>query len=454
MMLDREGALSIEDDIHGHIPSLPDYGHRVSLADLMANQSGIRDFLELRLLVGGNFADPVPAEEGLAMVEAMPRLNFEPGSDFAYSNTGFMLLTRVVEQVEGRPLEEVLQARIFDPLGMAATRLVRSDAAAMPTRALPYVETAAGLAPGLWGVPLDGAGGVISTIDDLLVWASNMRSPRVGSADIFAAMARSRPFSDGSISIYGYGLSVLPYRGAATFGHHGQLPGVYAEIATFPELDTTVALIANTSALNPFEIGRRIADAVLGDRLAALPPAPDGAAVAEGLYLEPERDAVLEIRRSGSSGALMATTSMTDVPLVAPAPGRLGLLWPMSLLDLTPRPGGALAGSAGMRTVRYQPIPPWRGAAPAVAGRFRQPDLRATWTIVADREGLRFRIEGPCGKEDFDLHPLAEGLFQARMREEPCGPYRPVLRLSGTPGRRRLTITTDRTFGLSATEVG
>jgi D-aminopeptidase len=453
-MLEREGALSTEDDIRTHLPMLPDYRRPITLADLMANQSGIRDFLELRLLSGGSFAVPATAESNLDLVRSVAELNFAPGSNFAYCNTGFLLLTLVVEAIEKRPLEDVFEARIFAPLGMGSTRLVRSDDPPIPGRALPYVETPAGLSLGLWGVPLDGAGGVVSTVDDLMIWAKNLREAKIGSAELFAGMTSARPFSDGTPSIYGRGFSVLRYRGQPTFGHHGQLPGLFAEIAVFPELDTTIALIANTSALNPFVIGRRIADAILADRLEPKPSDPTGPAIT-GIYRDEERDALLEIA-SSPEGGMIATTVMTDAPLVLHAPGRFGLMWPMSMLDLALEPDGALGGTDGPRRVRLRRAPPFDAASAEAdaPGRFLQAELRTVWAIDAVDGGLRFRIDGPCGKQDFDLHPIASELFQARMREEPCGPYRPVLRLSGQHGRRRLTITTDRTFVLSADEIG
>ena len=451
-MLDNEGALSIHDDIRAHIPTLPDYGRRIALAHLMSSQSGIRDFLELHLLSGGNFAKQSSAESCLDLARSVRGLNFEPGTDFAYSNTGFMLLTRVVEAIEGRPLEESLERRIFGPLAMRSTRLVRCDDPPIPNRASPYVESATGLEPGLWGIPLDGAGGVVSTVDDLTIWAQNLRSPRVGSAKMFGAMTTASPFADGSPSIYGYGFSVLNYRGQPTFGHHGQLPGLFAEVAVFPDLDTTIALIANTSALNPFVIGRQIADAILGDRLEPKTPDPRGAAL-DGIYHDATRDAVLELTHT-PDGTVVATTAMMDAPLTALTPGRFGIMWPMSTLDLV-ADGDALTGSAGALPVHFSKLHPFRPMAGASnqSARFFQADLRSVWAMIATDDGLHFRIEGPLGVSDFDLHPLAPGLFQARMREEPCGPYRPILRVETRDGRRQLTMTTDRTFGLSANEV-
>ncbi|XBS71559.1 serine hydrolase domain-containing protein [Acerihabitans sp. KWT182] len=128
LMLEAEGRLSIDDPVRRYIPALPDYGVPVTLRDLMSNQSGVRDFLEMRLLSGGNFRDPVEDGESLELVCASAELNFRPGARFAYSNSGFMLLTRVVETLENDRLENILERRILAPLGMTQTRLARRDA--------------------------------------------------------------------------------------------------------------------------------------------------------------------------------------------------------------------------------------------------------------------------------------------------------------------------------------
>ena len=85
-------------------------------------------------------------------------------------------------------------------------------------------------------------------------------------------------------------------------------------------------------------------------------------------------------------------------------------------------------------------------------GRFVQPDLKCEWIVERSGSELEFHIVGPFGKQVFALRGLAPGLFQARLREEPVGPYRPIIRVSGEAGRRCLSLRTDRTFDLTADE--
>ena len=412
LLLEAEGRLSIEDDVRAYLPFLPDQGMRVSLAQMLSHQSGLRDFLELRLLSGGGFDEPGPPEESIALAGAPTGLNFSPGNRFAYSNTGFLLLTLIVEQLTGQPLEAVLEERIFRPLGMRSTKLVRTDESPIRGRALPYVETAAGLYPGRWGVTIGGEGGLVSTVDDLLIWAHNLRRPTVGDSSLFARMSAPRPYAAGGSSIYGLGLTVMDYRDTRTYGHHGQLPGLFAEFAVFPDLDATIVLLANTSNLNPFALGRALADALFDRRLAARPPVdlPVPAPQLAGRYHNSHDDMVLDLAVS-ASGDLRIGTAMVNVPAEWHLPGRFRPIWPMNHLELsiTPDgggpcrpcmratgallPAGVLDGICRRSRVRRRPISPNRAShgLDDRTGR-RQPRLGDRGT--ARPEGLHARPVG------------------------------------------------------------
>lgn len=455
LLLEAEGRLSIEDDVRAYLPFLPDFGMRVSLAQMLSHQSGLRDFLELRLLSGGGFDQPGPPDESIALASAPTGLNFAPGSRFAYSNTGFLLLTLIVEQLTGQPLEAVLEERIFRPLGMRSTRLVRTDVPPIPGRALPYVETPAGLHPGRWGVSIGGEGGIVSTVDDLLIWARNLRRPTVGDPSLFARMSAPLPYAAGGSAIYGLGLTVMDYRGARTFGHHGQLPGLFAEFAVFPDLDATIVLIANTSNLNPFALGRALVDALFEEQLAVRPPGdlPVPPARLAGRYHDSRNDTVLDLVVN-AAGDVRIATSMIDVPAEWHLPGRFRPLWPMNHLELSITPdAGALVGHACGQRVRFSRLES-RAASDSdierAVGRFRQTALATDWTIERAGDCLRLAIEGPLGRQDFMLFPLAPGLFEARRAETPVGPYRPLLRLAEGDCGLELLLSTDRTRALRA----
>ncbi len=138
LLLAAEGRLSIDDDVRAHIPALPDLGHRITLAHLMHNTSGIRDMLEIMRLGGADLGQPCKPEDLLDGVCRQRGLNFVPGSRYLYSNSNFMLLGRIVEQVSGQSLREFLDRRIFAPLGMNATRHVERTSEVVPNLATGY----------------------------------------------------------------------------------------------------------------------------------------------------------------------------------------------------------------------------------------------------------------------------------------------------------------------------
>lgn len=448
LMLEAEGRLAVSDPIQQYLPELPDYGVPVTLLDLMSNQSGVRDFLELRLLSGGNFSDPATAEESYRLICSTAELNFLPGSRFAYSNSGFLLLTRVLEKLEGEALETVLQRRILQPLGMTQTRLARTDSPWIEGRAVPYVVEAGQPTQGQWSVPLDGAGGMLSTVDDLLKWAAWVRDSQGASQSIFQRMAQARPYADGSPSIYGLGFTVMPYRGQPSFGHHGQLPGVFAEIAWFPQADMTLVLIANTTEINPFLLGRQLADVLIPSVLAARLPAAD---VLPGYYYNEAENRLLQIEKR--SGEVMLNSTMTRAPLEWHQPGCCRPFWPMLHYQFSPQPD-CLLGSNGPNPACWRRLTPWLPEADAsLAGVFYQPELNCEWRISRQQQQWQLELAGPFGASRFTLLPLADGVMLATPAVNPDGDYRPTLRLTHTATGRRLEIATDRTSRLFADEI-
>ncbi|WP_413741190.1 serine hydrolase domain-containing protein [Sodalis sp. RH15] len=445
MMLEAEGQLSIDDPVRRYIPALPDYGVPVTLRDLMSNQSGVRDFLELRLLSGGNFSDPASDEESQALICSTAELNFEPGTRFAYSNTGFKLLTQVVEALEQDRLEDILRRRILKPLGMAQTSLARSDTPWLAERAVPYVVTDGIPVQGRWSIPLEGAGGMISTVDDLLKWARYVADPASPHAGLFAKMTQARPYRDNTPSLYGLGFTVMPYRGLNSFGHHGQLPGVFAEIAWFPDIDTTLVLLANTTEINPFLLGRQLADALFPDALAPRLPAPDPL---PGYYYSREESRVLGVNASAE-----LESAMTRTPLERHRPDGFRPYWPMLHLQLAPA-GDALAGTDGPQPVEFVRLPAFHPAdLHPYTGTFYQPALKSVWRISLENQQLLLTLSGPLGSSRFHLTPLTEEVLIAAPAINPDGDYRPTVRLFMENGRRRLLLTTDRTSRLFADEM-
>src|SRR5262249_39956265 len=121
LLLERQGKLSVNDDIRKYIPEIPDYGHKITILHLLNHTSGLRDYLTLFELAGINVDSVTTDDDALAIIAHQKALNFEPGSEWLYSNSGFFLLSVIVKRVSGRTLREFASENIFGPLEMKQT---------------------------------------------------------------------------------------------------------------------------------------------------------------------------------------------------------------------------------------------------------------------------------------------------------------------------------------------
>nr|MCU0945438.1 beta-lactamase family protein [Rubritepida sp.] len=263
LLLAREGRLRLDDALGAHLPWLPPAAGAVTLDQAMRNMGGLRDMLDLARLGGADLATPATAAELDAMVARAEGLNFAPGTRFLYSNTGFRLLGQVVEALEGRPLAEVLEQRIFAPLGMTRTRHTPDLAAPVPGLATGYLPDGAGgwkRAP--HGFPLGGEGGLVSGVEDLALWARCLSTSSIvpGLEQELEAIA---PFANGRPNPYARGLEVELWRGLTAVSHGGLWPGYKTAFLRVPQKRITVIVIANNATLDPHHMALQVLEAAL-----------------------------------------------------------------------------------------------------------------------------------------------------------------------------------------------
>lgn len=280
LLLAQDGKLSLDDDIRIHLPEMPDYGRRITIRQLLDHTSGLRDYITLLILGGTAFDDQATDAQTLDAIVRQRALNFAPGSEHLYSNTGYFLAGQIVERVSGQSLPAFAQARIFAPLGMRDTRFRRDHAELVPGRAMAYAraEAAAAVPPGdgATAYRLDqphwdqvGDGSVHTTTGDLLRWDRNFYTPTVGSAAMLAQMQQPGRLADGKRIDYGLGLKMGEHRGLATVRHGGAWGGYRAELLRFPQRHLSVAVLCNFAEAQPQRWSERVAELWLG-----LPPSP------------------------------------------------------------------------------------------------------------------------------------------------------------------------------------
>jgi CubicO group peptidase (beta-lactamase class C family) len=275
-MLAQEGSLALEDDVRLHIPELPDFGDTIRIRHLVHHTGGLRDWPGTLRLAGWDYMDVVSYEQILGMARHQRSLNFMPGSDHAYSNTGYNLLAEIVSRVTGRSFRDWTHQRLFEPLGMGQTHFHDDWTEVVPGRAESYHRADDGsfrrVVSSLTAV---GSSSLFTTIDDLARWLRNLDDPVVGGEEVARRMHERGVLSNGDTISYAFGLVMGEYRGATTASHGGSWGGYRSTLLRFPEHGLAVVILANASDLNAGTLAYRIADLYLADVLgpAPLPPA-------------------------------------------------------------------------------------------------------------------------------------------------------------------------------------
>ena len=276
-LLEQDGKLALDDDIRKYLPEVPDFGKTITIRHLLHHTSGLRDYFDLMFMTGTRVDDVITQEAGLALVKRQRALNFAPGQEYVYSNTGYLLLGQIVQRVSGMPLAEFARLRIFEPLGMTHTRFLHGYGTLVPQRALPYLPSGAGGYEYVAvGDSADGAGGLVATAGDLALWDRNFYDGRVGGLALLARMQETGVLNDGKPFNYASGLVVDAYRGRRIVEHGGAISGFNAQMMRFPDQHFSVVVLANTSTsdLDAGQMTRRIADIYLDHGQPAQSAAP------------------------------------------------------------------------------------------------------------------------------------------------------------------------------------
>ena len=268
-LLVLDGKIRLDDDVRKYIPEMPDYGTPITINHLIHHTSGIRDIYGLMSLGGLRLEDVFSDSEAVALIAHQKELNFKPGDDYLYSNSGYFLLGQIVKRVTGKSLREFADERIFQPLGMTHTHFHDDPGHVMKGRAMSYESDGKGGYRISYIQNFDkiGAGGLYTTIEDLQKWDENFYTHRVGG-DALQAMIHTRGvLNKGDTIPYAFGNNVTTYRGLRVDEHGGSLMGYKAEILRFPDQHFSVLATCNLGSINPGPLSEQVAEVFLGSRM-------------------------------------------------------------------------------------------------------------------------------------------------------------------------------------------
>ncbi|QEN48715.1 serine hydrolase domain-containing protein [Pseudomonas protegens] len=367
LQLQAQGRLSLEDPVRRFLPELPAYAQGIRIRHLLHHTSGLQDYMLLAELAGIPLSQRFTQQQALDLLVRQNSLMFPPGSEFSYSNSGYVLLSSIVERASGLSLKHYSRANIFLPLGMDHSSIVDQYPVLLPNLARGYEPGGQGKAQ----VAVDarweqtGDGQVHSNVADLMRWLRNLSTGRVGGKALVENMRLTEPLNDGDPGYYGMGLANRSYRGLQELSHSGGWAGFNTDVAWYPKLDVATVVLCNSDDGRASERGRQLLDTLLGSPApsgeADIPPPPPSIRVlpkaslktlVAGTYLD-DGGHQLQLRRSGkgwsletfpdvlpltrqSDEVLVADNDGTPIYLAATSGGRIALNNPASTYALAP----------------------------------------------------------------------------------------------------------------------
>jgi len=252
------GKLQLDDPVKKYLPDFRDYGHPVTIRNLLNHTSGVRDLVELLGLSGIAEPDAVTEQNTLSIVYRQKELNFAPGEKWLYSNSGYLLLAAIIEKVSGRSFREFEDKNIFAPMGMKNTFINDNAQQIVPQRASSYEKDT---------VPMKylkrelnysfyGPTNMNSTARDLASWVINLDRDRL----IFEKMAKRAVLNNGDTVFYGSGFFVDKYRGIRRVYHDGNDAGFETFVGYFPDRRLGIVVLSNLLNSDPTSKAMRIAN--------------------------------------------------------------------------------------------------------------------------------------------------------------------------------------------------
>jgi CubicO group peptidase (beta-lactamase class C family) len=264
VLLSQQGKLSLDDEASKYIPELPEYETPVTIRHMLHHTSGLRDWGTVAAAMGWPRTTRAHTHAHvLDIVSRQESLNYNPGAEYLYSNTGYNLAAIIVERVSGMSFAEFTRKNLFEPLGMTSTQWRDDYKRIVKGRATAYGRGR----QGGWGLDMPfedvhGNGGLLTTVGDLLKWNENFVRPRVGGSGFVRELQQKGRLSNGREISYALGLVVSTYQGVPEVSHTGATAGYRAFLARYPDQQLSVAVLCNAGNASP-GIGQRVADIFL-----------------------------------------------------------------------------------------------------------------------------------------------------------------------------------------------
>jgi CubicO group peptidase (beta-lactamase class C family) len=272
-ILCKEGKLSLDDNIRRYAPEMPEYDWPITIRHLIYHTSGIRDYEWLQYFRGEHSNQAEHNNEDI--IELMARqkgLEFRPGDEFSYCNSGYTLLATIVERISGEPFSRFVKERIFDPLGMKNTLIYDDNTMIVKNRATGYSSGDKGFVVNETLNESTGDGGVFTTVEDFFLWDQNFYKDKIVEPGFMESLLQVGKLNDGTPVgyehrglkyEYAFGIAISKYRGLRTVSHGGSYVGFRSAYIRFPDQRFSIVCLGNLSNIDPMNLCYQAADIYL-----------------------------------------------------------------------------------------------------------------------------------------------------------------------------------------------
>lgn len=296
-LLEKQGKISLNDDVRKYIPELPVYEKTITIKHLCAHTSGLKDQWSLLTLAGWRMDDAITTEQILKVVSRQKELNFTPGSQFKYSNTGYTLLAEIIKRVTNKSFAEYTQENIFGPLQMNNTQFYDDNNKIVKNRAYSYGTKDAVYEKRNLNYSTVGPTSLFTTVSDLSKWTLNFEDPIVGDAELLRRYNEISQLDNGDPAIlsiidgetiyHAKGQFKRKYKGIDLYNHTGSDAGFKTYLVRFPEFKLSIILLSNDENFASLKSGLDIAEFYL---LSQFKPQEIKKDVAKNLKAEKAKD--------------------------------------------------------------------------------------------------------------------------------------------------------------------
>ena len=266
VLLQQDGKLDLDDPVRKYIPELPEYGATLTIRHMLNHTAGLRDWGAVMSLTGAGRGDRVIGQDlAFDVMTSQKGLDFTPGAEYSYSNSGYNLAAVIIERVSQKKFPDFVAERLFKPLGMTNSTWRDDYQRIVPGRALAYSRQGA-KAPWRLDMPfmnVYGNGGMLTTVGDWLKWNAMLDTRSLG-ASFVDELETQGVLNDGRKIPYALGLRVSKYRDLPEVAHGGSTAGYQTFLVRYPKAKVSVAVMCNGTAPSATSIARSVTDEIFG----------------------------------------------------------------------------------------------------------------------------------------------------------------------------------------------